>query len=87
MTESRLRNHIPLSAPATREPCTGDEQDLRVSLGFVPGSVVRESCHLQISAWPSAKAKQVPLPPCRLTAGIFPHISLRVPVIVGSQMK
>ncbi|MEI6579799.1 MAG: uroporphyrinogen decarboxylase family protein [Eubacteriales bacterium] len=36
MQESRLRNHIPLSAPATREPCTGDEADLRVSLGFVP---------------------------------------------------
>jgi len=32
----RLRNHIPLGAPATREPCEGDEPFLRVSLGFVP---------------------------------------------------
>ena len=36
MPETRLRNHIPLSGPATREPCTGDEPFLRVSLGFVP---------------------------------------------------
>ncbi len=36
MVEYKLRNHIPLSAPATREPYTGDEADLRVSLGFVP---------------------------------------------------
>jgi len=34
MPENRLRNHIPLSAPATREPCTGDEADLRVLLGI-----------------------------------------------------
>lgn len=31
-----LRNHIPLGAPATREPCTGSEPRLRVSLGFTP---------------------------------------------------
>lgn len=31
-----LRNHIPLGAPATREPCTGDEPRIRVSLGFTP---------------------------------------------------
>ena len=36
MPDIKLRNHIPLSAPATREPCTGDEPFLRVSLGFVP---------------------------------------------------
>lgn len=32
----RLRNHIPISAPATREPLIGDEPDLRISMGFVP---------------------------------------------------
>ena len=32
----RLRNHIPLGAPATREPYDGSEADLRVSLGFDP---------------------------------------------------
>ena len=31
-----LRNHIPLSAPATREPVDGTEGFLRVSLGFTP---------------------------------------------------
>ena len=32
----RLRNHIPISGPATREPIVGDEAELRVSLGFTP---------------------------------------------------
>ena len=32
----QLRNHIPLSGPATREPCDGTEDRLRVSLGFTP---------------------------------------------------
>ncbi|HBE41881.1 MAG TPA: hypothetical protein DDW27_11880 [Bacteroidales bacterium] len=32
----RLRNHIPISGPATREPFIGNESDLRVSLGFTP---------------------------------------------------
>lgn len=32
----QLRNHIPLAGAATREPCTGDESSLRVSLGFTP---------------------------------------------------
>jgi hypothetical protein len=32
----RLRNHIPLSGPATREPCDGTESPMRVSLGFTP---------------------------------------------------
>jgi hypothetical protein len=32
----RLRNHIPLSGPATREPCDGSESPMRVSLGFTP---------------------------------------------------
>jgi hypothetical protein len=36
MNDYRLRNHIPISGPATREPCCGDETDLRVSLGFTP---------------------------------------------------
>jgi hypothetical protein len=31
-----LRNHIPLGAPATREPVDGTEGFLRVSLGFTP---------------------------------------------------
>ncbi len=31
-----LRNHIPLSGPATREPCDGSEPPMRVSLGFTP---------------------------------------------------
>ena len=31
-----LRNHIPLSGPATREPCDGSEAPMRVSLGFTP---------------------------------------------------
>ena len=36
MKDYRLRNHIPISGPATREPLIGDEKDLRVSLGFTP---------------------------------------------------
>jgi hypothetical protein len=32
----KLRNHIPISAPARREPCNGKESDMRVSLGFEP---------------------------------------------------
>ena len=35
-TDYRLRNHIPLGAPATREPCDGTEPSMRVSLGFTP---------------------------------------------------
>lgn len=36
MKDYRLRNHIPISSPATREPYIGDEPDLRISLGFTP---------------------------------------------------
>ena len=36
MKDHRLRNHIPIGAPARREPFVGDEPDLRVSLGFTP---------------------------------------------------
>jgi hypothetical protein len=36
MRDIRLRNHIPLGAPATREPCDGLESPMRVSLGFTP---------------------------------------------------
>jgi hypothetical protein len=36
MADFRLRNHIPLSGPATREPCDGKESPMRVSLGFTP---------------------------------------------------
>ena len=32
----RLRNHIPIGAPARREPADGTEAPLRVSLGFEP---------------------------------------------------
>ncbi|GAG87008.1 unnamed protein product [marine sediment metagenome] len=33
----KLRNHIPISGPARREPADGTESDMRVSLGFEPG--------------------------------------------------
>lgn len=36
MTVLQLRNHIPISAPAQREPVDGTESDMRVSLGFEP---------------------------------------------------
>ncbi len=36
MEDHRLRNHIPVGGPATREPCTGNEEDFRVSIGFTP---------------------------------------------------
>ena len=32
----KLRNHIPITGPANREPTDGTETDLRVSLGFEP---------------------------------------------------
>ena len=32
----KLRNHIPISGPAWREPADGTESDMRVSLGFEP---------------------------------------------------
>lgn len=32
----KLRSHIPISAPARREPADGTESDMRVSLGFEP---------------------------------------------------
>ena len=32
----QLRNHIPISGPARREPADGTESDMRVSLGFEP---------------------------------------------------
>jgi len=32
----QLRNHIPISAPARREPADGTESAMRVSLGFEP---------------------------------------------------
>lgn len=37
MAENKLKNYIPLGAPATRRPYEGDEPFLRVSLGFCPG--------------------------------------------------
>jgi len=33
----QLRNHIPIGAPARREPADGAESPMRVSLGFSPG--------------------------------------------------
>ena len=36
MKEYRLRNYIPISGPATRQPCDGSEAPFRVSLGFSP---------------------------------------------------
>lgn len=36
MTVLQLRNHIPIGAPARREPADGTESALRVSLGFEP---------------------------------------------------
>jgi hypothetical protein len=36
MTVLQLRNHIPISAPARREPADGTESAMRVSLGFEP---------------------------------------------------
>jgi len=37
MSILQLRNHIPISAPARREPADGSESPMRVSLGFEPG--------------------------------------------------
>jgi len=37
MSILKLRNHIPISGPARREPTDGTESDMRVSLGFEPG--------------------------------------------------
>jgi hypothetical protein len=36
MTIQQLRNHIPISGPARREPADGSETAMRVSLGFEP---------------------------------------------------
>lgn len=36
MRIKKLRNHIPISGPARREPADGTESSLRVSLGFEP---------------------------------------------------
>ena len=36
MSTLQLRNHIPISGPARREPANGTESPLRVSLGFEP---------------------------------------------------
>ena len=42
MNNYKLRNHIPIAGPATREPYNGDESSLRVSLGFVPRKFYQE---------------------------------------------
>ncbi|TFG64090.1 MAG: hypothetical protein E4H36_03900 [Spirochaetales bacterium] len=47
----KLRNHIPLGAPARREPADGTESPLRVSLGFEPAWFT-ERCGTDFSeAW------------------------------------
>ena len=49
MTLLQLRNHIPIAAPANREPADGTESDLRVSLGFEP-AWYHQRCGVDFSA-------------------------------------
>jgi hypothetical protein len=49
MAVLRLRNHIPISAPARREPADGTESAMRVSLGFEPAWFHRR-CGVDFSA-------------------------------------
>lgn len=44
----KLRNHIPISGPARREPVDGTETTMRVSLGFEP-SWFHQRCHVDFS--------------------------------------
>jgi len=44
----KLRNHIPISGPARREPTDGKETDMRVSLGFEP-AWFRQRCGIDFS--------------------------------------
>ena len=76
MEESRLRNHIPLSAPATREPCDGTESPFRVSMGFTPrwyrdrlGIDFGEAWHLD-----AAYRRDALMSMRRLLAGLFPDV-------------
>jgi len=48
MSILKLRNHIPISGPARREPADGTESDMRVSLGYVPGWYYRR-CEVDFS--------------------------------------
>ena len=48
MTPLELRNHIPIGAPARREPADGTETDMRVSLGFEP-AWFRKRCDVDFS--------------------------------------
>ena len=41
MAVLQLRNHIPISGPARREPTNGTETDMRVSLGVAPDGIDR----------------------------------------------
>ena len=41
MTILQLRNHIPISGPARREPADGSETAMRVSLGFEPAGLLK----------------------------------------------
>jgi hypothetical protein len=45
----KLRNHIPIGAPARREPADGNESPLRVSLGFEPAWFTRR-CGVDLGA-------------------------------------
>jgi len=44
----QLRNHIPISGPARREPADGTESPMRVSLGFEP-MWYTQRCHVDFS--------------------------------------
>jgi len=48
MAVLKLRNHIPISGPARREPANGSESAMRVSLGFEPGWYYRR-CGIDFS--------------------------------------
>lgn len=49
MAVLQLRNHIPISAPARREPADGTESAMRVSLGFEP-AWFHERCGVDFTA-------------------------------------
>ena len=48
MSVRQVRNHIPISRPARREPLDGAETPMRVPLGFEPASY-RQRCSVDLS--------------------------------------
>jgi hypothetical protein len=78
-----LRNHIPLGAPATREPVDGTEGYLRVSIGFTP-RWYRARLGIDFSeAWhedPAYRAESL-LAMKRLLHGCFPTVPYFRPVM------